>query len=84
MELAYKERRMATLEQLETAQAAVKAAQVEMRHWFHDEECDYDEAQPEETCTCGLVLVQTKLKIAATALQVLTTTEGNNHDPTND
>ena len=83
MELAYKERWMTTLEQLETAQAAVKAAQVEMRHWVHDEECDYDEERPEETCTCGLTRVQTQLKIAAAALQELITTEGNNHDPTN-
>lgn len=75
---------MTTLEQLETAQTAVQAAQVEMRHWFHDEECDYDEERPDETCTCGLTLVQTQLKIAATALQALIATEGNTHDPTND
>jgi hypothetical protein len=84
MELAYKERRMTTLERLETAQAAVKAARAEMRPWFHDEECDYDEERPQETCTCGLALVQTHLKAAAAALQELITTEGNNHDPTND
>lgn len=84
MELADKERQMTMLEQLETAQAAVKAARAEMRHWFHDEECDYDEERPEETCTCGLALVQTRLKIAAAALQALITTKGNNHGPTND
>ncbi|MBE7556695.1 MAG: hypothetical protein HS126_37065 [Anaerolineales bacterium] len=75
---------MTTLEQLETARTAVQAAQVEMRHWFHDEECDYDEERPEETCTCGLALVQTHLKAAAAALQALITTEGNNHGSTND
>ena len=74
---------MTTLEQLETVRVAVKAAQVELRHWFHDEECDYDEERPEETCTCGLALVQTHLKIAAAALQALITTAGNGHDPTN-
>lgn len=72
---------MAANDPLEIAQAAVRAAQAELRRWLHDEECDYDEERPDETCTCGLALVRLNLSQAATALQELR--KGNGHDPTN-
>ncbi len=40
---------MVTLEHLQTAQAAVTTARAELRHWLHDEACDYDEEHPEDT-----------------------------------
>ncbi len=71
---------MATNDPLEIAQAAVRAAQAELRGWLHDEACDYDEDRPEETCTCGLALVRLNLSQASQALQELL--KGNGHDST--
>ena len=64
------------LEQLEIAQTALATARQELRHWLHDEDCDYEEEQPQATCTCGLSLVQTNLQQAVKALTELRVANG--------